>query len=140
MNEIIFSNKSDEWETPDDLFNELNDKYNFTLDPASTKDNSKCEKFFTVEENGLIQSWEGERVFCNPPYSQVKDWAEKASKEAEKGTLIVMLVPSRTDTIWFHKYVYDKAKIEFLKGRLKFKGGKWSAPFPSMLILWNTDE
>jgi phage N-6-adenine-methyltransferase len=83
---VHFSSKSNEWETPQSLFDELNAKYNFTLDPCSTHGNAKCEKHFTIEEDGLKQSWAGETVFMNPPYgSEIKHWIKKAYEESLLG-------------------------------------------------------
>ena len=116
------SNRED-WETPQALFNELDMRYHFTLDPASTHENAKCEKHYTKEENGLIQSWEGETVFCNPPYGRnIGEWVKKCAEESSRAK-VVMLIPARTDTAYFHDYRYRKAKVTFLRGRLKFERG-----------------
>ncbi len=132
---IHFSSKTDQWSTPQDFFNKINKEFNFTLDPCADKENAKCAKFFTKEEDGLKQSWDNEVVFCNPPYGrEIKHWVRKAS-EAKGGT-VAMLIPARTDTIYFHDYIYNKAEIRFLKGRLKFGGATNSAPFPSMLVIF----
>ena len=129
----------DDWETPQALFDALNEIYHFTLDPCSTHDNAKCAKHYTAEEDGLSQSWEGETVFCNPPYGRdIGKWVKKCANESEHAK-IVMLIPARTDTAYFHDYIYHKANVEFLRGRLKFEmGGLAScpAPFPSMLVTW----
>ena len=132
-----FSHKSDEWATPQALFDELNKEFNFNLDPCATKDNHKCDKYYTMQENGLTQNWGGCRVFCNPPYSQISEWVEKAFRESKNdNTLVVLLIPSRTDTRYFHNFIYNRAEIRFVKGRLKFGDGKNSAPFPSMLVIF----
>lgn len=128
--------KSVEWETPQDFFDKCNAEFNFTLDVASTDENAKCEKHFTVNDNGLKCSWGGQRVWCNPPYSNLAEWIAKADAEKDNAELIVMLIPARTDTKAFHEYIYHKAEIRFIKGRLKFGGMKTSAPFPSMLVIW----
>ena len=137
-NELMFSSKTDLWSTPNDFFDKLNDEFNFTLDPCSTHENAKCYKHFTEEENGLLQDWGNEVVFCNPPYGrQIKDWVKKSYEESQKGnTTVVMLIPARTDTIYFHEYIYHKAEIRFIKGRLKFGNAKNSAPFPSMVVIF----
>ena len=137
-NEIMFSSKTDLWSTPNDFFDKLNDEFHFTLDPCSTHENAKCYKHFTEEENGLLQDWGNEVVFCNPPYGrQIKDWVKKSYEESQKGnTTVVMLIPARTDTIYFHEYIYHKAEIRFIKGRLKFGNAKNSAPFPSMVVIF----
>lgn len=129
----LFSRASDEWETPQDLFDALNASHGFTLDVCATAENAKCKKFFTEQENGLEQSWRGEVVWCNPPYSKIAAWVAKAVAEKTK---VVMLIPARTDTKWFHDNIYnnDYARVQFLRGRLKFSGSKNSAPFPSMIV------
>ena len=134
----MFSSKTDLWSTPNDFFDKLNDEFQFTLDPCSTHENAKCYKHFTEEENGLLQDWGNEVVFCNPPYGrQIKDWVKKAYEESQKdNTTVVMLIPARTDTIYFHEYIYHKAEIRFIKGRLKFGDAKNSAPFPSMVVIF----
>ncbi len=139
--DLMFSSKSNEWTTPQDLFDRLNAIYNFNLDPASTDDNAKCEKHFTEADDGLQQNWGGYSVFCNPPYGkEIPKWVKKAYEESRKpGTKVVMLIPARTDTAWFHDYC-AKGKIEFLRGRLKFGGSKNSAPFPSMIVEFSSDS
>lgn len=132
----LFSSQTCEWATPLDLFAKLDKEFRFTLDPCSTSENAKCEKFFTIRENGLSQSWEGERVFVNPPYgNQLSKWVKKAHQERLKA-YVVMLLPARTDTRWWHNYIYGQAEIRFLKGRLKFGASKNSAPFPSVLVIF----
>lgn len=134
----MFSSATDEWATPLDFYNTLNNEFNFNLDPCATDDNHKCAKYFTKTDNGLLQSWEGYKVFCNPPYGRaIGSWVEKAYNESQKkDTLIVMMLPARTDTKWFHNFIYHKAKIRFIKGRLKFGGCKNAAPFPSMVVIF----
>lgn len=109
------------------------------LKHRNTYENHKCKKYFTKKENGLLQSWKNEIVFCNPPYGrELPNWVKKAYEENKiNKTKIVMLIPARTDTKYFHKYIYKKAEIRFIKGRLKFGDGKGSAPFPSMLVIYN---
>ena len=103
-------------------------------------DSAKCNKFYTPKENGLLQNWNNEVVFCNPPYGRdLKDWVKKCYIESKKGTVIVMLIPARTDTIAFHSFVYHKAEIRFIKGRLKFGNSENSAPFPSMVVIYKAD-
>lgn len=137
MEKALFTSNSDEWETPRELFTSLDKRFKFTLDPCSTKENHLCNKYYTKEENGLCKSWKGETVFVNPPYSKIKQWVEKCYKEYEtNGTTIVMLIPSRTDTRYFHEYIYHKSEIQFIKGRLHFSNSKNSAPFPSMIVIY----
>lgn len=136
---VMFSSKTDEWSTPQDFFDELNKEFNFTLDPCATPENAKCEKYYTKEDDGLKQDWSGETVFCNPPYGRaIKDWVKKCYEESKKpNTTVVMLMPARTDTSYFHDYIYHKAKeIRFIRGRLKFGNAKNSAPFPSMVVIF----
>jgi len=141
--EVIFSSKSAEWETPQNLYDRLNYDYKFTLDPCSTRENAKCEKYFTMEEDGLSKSWEGEKVFMNPPYgSDIKKWIKKAYEEGQKpNTVVACLIPSRTDTKYWHQYCMRAWKMHFIKGRLKFEnkfnlGGTNSAPFPSVVVIF----
>ena len=136
---VMFSSKTDEWSTPQDFFDELNKEFNFTLDPCATPENAKCKKYYTKEDDGLKQDWSGETVFCNPPYGRaIKDWVKKCYEESKKpNTTVVMLIPARTDTSYFHDYIYHKAKeIRFIRGRLKFGNAKNSAPFPSMVVIF----
>lgn len=137
--EIMFSSKTDLWETPQSFYDELDKEFQFTLDPCATPENAKCEMFFTKEMNGLTQNWGGNRVFCNPPYGkEIGKWVKKAYEESKKNdTTVVMLIPARTDTAYFHDYIYHKAKeIRFVKGRLKFGQSKNAAPFPSMVVVF----
>lgn len=135
----MFSSKTPDWATPQLFFDELNKEFDFTLDPCASKENAKCKKFYTKEEDGLLQDWKGERVFMNPPYGQwISAWVHKAWQEAKtKNILVVALLPARTDTKWFHNYcINESTQIRFLKGRLKFGDSKNSAPFPSMIVVW----
>ena len=135
----MFSSKKDDWTTPPDFFKQLDNEFHFTLDVASSEENHLCKNYFTIETDGLSQDWGGHKVFCNPPYGrQIGKWVQKAWEEAKKpNTTIVMLLPARTDTKWFHNYIYHQAKIRFIKGRLKFGGSQNSAPFPSMVVIWD---
>jgi len=135
---IHFKSESNEWETPQDLFEKLNEEFCFTLDPCATKENAKCEKYYTKKENGLIQDWRDEVVFMNPPYGrEISKWIEKAHYETiQDDCLVVCLIPSRTDTKYWHEFIFPNAEIRFLKGRLKFGGHKNSAPFPSAIVIF----
>jgi site-specific DNA-methyltransferase (adenine-specific) len=136
----ILSSEDMDWETPQDFFDELNKEFNFTLDPCATPKTAKCKKYYTKKDDGLSKDWTGERVFCNPPYgSAIKNWVKKCYEE--KTDITVMLIPARTDTKYFHDYIYKKPNVEirFIKGRLKFGGkqkGSGSAPFPSMIVIY----
>ena len=139
----MFSSKSPNWRTPTPFYNKLDDLYHFTLDPASDGVNNKCAKFFTEADDGLAQSWEGEIVFLNPPYGRgLKHWVRKAYDEGCKpNTTVVVLMPARTDTKFFHDYCMKARKIYFVKGRLKFLDENGNvllpAPFPSMVVVFD---
>lgn len=134
---IMFSSNKDLWSTPQDFYDSLDKKYNFTLDPCATAQNAKCSNFYTEQDDGLSKDWSGNTVFVNPPYSNVKAWVNKALIESRKpNTTIVMLVAARTDTKFFHEYCTKANQILFVKGRLKFGGSKNSAPFPSMVVVF----
>ena len=136
--------KSDrtDWETPRELFDRLDSFWHFDLDAAASDTNHLCADYYTKETDGLAHSWAGRRVWCNPPYGkQIADWARKAYEETRDGqTLVVMLVPARTDTRWYHDYIQGHAaEVKFIRGRLKYTLGgvaQNSAPFPSMLVRW----
>ena len=134
---LMFSSATDQWATPQDFFDKLNAEFNFTLDPCADANNHKCDKYFTKEDDGLRQSWKGHTVFCNPPYGKViKDWVKKSYEESQQeNTTVVMLIPARTDTAYFHEFIYGKAEVRFIRGRLKFGDSKNAAPFPSMVVV-----
>ena len=148
---VHYLSQSNEWSTPQDLFDALDAEFHFTIDVAATPDNAKCKRFYTKEQDGLSQDWTGERVWCNPPYGrEIGKFIKKlASGEAD---IAVALIPARTDTKYFHDYIYHKAEIRFIKGRLKFinksfpsyrEDGNFkisSAPFPSMIAIWRKGE
>jgi phage N-6-adenine-methyltransferase len=138
--ELMFSSKSDEWGTPRDLYDELNRVFKFTLDPCSTAANAKCDNFYTLEEDGLSKDWGGNTVFVNPPYTRgaIGKWIKKAHDESKKpNTTVVCLIPSRTDTKYWHEYCMKASHVHFIKGRLKFEGVvDNSAPFPSAIIVF----
>lgn len=138
INEGLFTSNTDLWATPQEFFNQLNEEFHFTLDPCANDDNHKCQIYFTKKQDGLKQDWHGYRVFCNPPYGRtIGAWVKKCHDEAQKGTLVVMLIPARTDTSYFHDYIYHKAELRFIRGRLKFGNAKCGAPFPSMVVVFN---
>lgn len=162
--DAMFSSETDEWATPQKFFDQLSKKHDFQLDPCATQENAKCPIFFTKEQDGLKQDWSVGQgvVWVNPPYGQpelvckkdctkkkcakrgthclvyvpgIRDWVAKAVKCQSRGRGVVMLLPSRTDTVWWHSYVESFAtKYTFQKGRLKFGGAKNSAPFPSVVV------
>jgi phage N-6-adenine-methyltransferase len=128
---------TDNWSTPKDLFNQLHEMHEFDQDVAASSSNYLCDDWLGLDHideskrDGLIAPWTG-HVWCNPPYGRgIKDWVLKASQHYD---LVVMLLPARTDTKWFHEIVLPNADVEFVKGRLKFGGGQSPAPFPSMIV------
>lgn len=132
MNKVMFSSKTDLWETPQDFFDKLNEEFQFTLDVCATDQNAKCKNYYTAADDGLAQEWNG-CCWCNPPYGRaIGKWIKKAY---ESSATVVLLLPARTDTKWFHDYIYNKHEIRFVKGRLKFGGCKVGAPFPSMVVV-----
>ena len=139
IHESLFSSRSEEYGTPIELYNQLNEEFHFTLDPCASKENAKCQKYFTKQEDGLKQSWDGERVFMNPPYGKnIKEWMIKASLSK---ALTVCLIHARTDTRWWWETVEKYSKeIRFIKGRLKFVGGKYSSTFPSVIVIFDNRE
>ncbi len=144
INSVHFSSKKVDWCTPQEFFNKLNEEFHFVLDAAATDKTAKCDLYFTPKTDGLSQSWVcGGAVFCNPPYGrEIAKWVAKAYNEAKTVKYpIVLLIPARTDTVYFHDYIYGKSEIRFVKGRLKFTDERGrtfkSAPFPSMIVIYN---
>ena len=140
---LMFSSKSDLWETPQAFFDDLNSLFHFTLDACALPENAKCQRYITPEQDGLKQEWTGV-VWCNPPYGRgIGAWVEKAYKTVEESdATVVMLLPARTDTAWFHNWCYCNkyATVRFIRGRLKFGGEKNSAPFPSMVVIFRKNS
>jgi phage N-6-adenine-methyltransferase len=136
--DVMFSSKTDDWETPQDLFDKLDQEFEFNLDVCATQDNRKCRNFYTKELDGLKQDWHGV-CWMNPPYGrEIGKWVQKAYEESLKGSTVVCLLPSRTDTRWWHDYCM-KGEVRFIKGRLKFGNSKNSAPFPSAIVIFRGD-
>lgn len=139
--ETMFSSKTDLWATPQDFFDKLNEEFKFDLDVCALPENAKCERYFTPEVDGLSQTWAG-NVWCNPPYGrEIGSWVKRGYLAAKNriADVVVMLLPARTDTRWFHDYINGKAEIRFIRGRLKFGDSKNSAPFPSMVVVFRKD-
>jgi site-specific DNA-methyltransferase (adenine-specific) len=139
--DLFFSCQTDQWETPQDFFDQLDNEFHFTLDPCADETNHKCERYFTKEQDGLKQDWSGEIVFCNPPYGRkVGQWVQKCFEEVYKGNCkcAVLLLFANTDTKWFHDWIYHKAEIRFVKGRLKFGVGRVNSPKPSMVVIYRS--
>lgn len=146
MNKALLSSKDMSWCTPSDFFEKLDREFHFDLDAAATAKSAKCADYYTPEDDALSKDWGGRRVFCNPPYGRhLHEWVRKAYEESRKpGTLVVMLIPARTDTSYYHEYIfYGKASdVRFLRGRLKFTdedgNARDAAPFPSAVIVWRS--
>lgn len=142
----LFTSAKDDWATPPDLFDQLNAEFHFTLDAAANHANHFCAGWFGPGspwcEDALEDGWRWEltphsRVWCNPPYGRgIGRWVEKAIDEAMHGNLVVMLLPARTDTKWFHLASDAGAEIRLIKGRLTFGGAPSAAPFPSALFIF----
>nr|WP_315972144.1 DNA N-6-adenine-methyltransferase [Lactiplantibacillus plantarum] len=146
INKALFTSNKEDWETPQDFYDRLNAKYHFEWDLAASDDNAKCSCYFTRDDNSLEQDWEGlsGNLFLNPPYGrELKLWVKKAATTGLKDKQnLVMLIPSRTDTSYWHDYIFNHAEIKFLRGRLKFEvdgiSGD-SAPFPSAVVIYTGD-
>ena len=136
INKSWFTSNKDHWATPQVLFDQLNQEFHFTVDVCADERNHKCPLYWSKDEDGLSQDWRGHMCWCNPPYSdKAKLWVAKAAQHNA-----VCLLPARTDTILFHQYIWKKAEIRFLKGRLKFNDGKGRAPFPNMIVVFRQPE
>lgn len=133
----IPKSKRIDWGTPDSVYLPLHKEFDFTLDAAASETNAKCKRFFTEQQNALKQDWGKHRVWLNPPYGRIiAAFMKKASEAAAQGALVVLLVPARTDTKWFHRYVNGKAEVRLMEGRITFIGAKAPAPFPTMLVIF----
>lgn len=136
--DLMFSSKTDLWATPQEFFDKLDGEFHFDVDVCALPDNAKCARYYTPRDDGLTQPWSG-TCWCNPPYGRsVGLWVQRAAQACAEGSTVVMLLPARTDTRWFHEYLYQRPNVElrFLKGRLKFGDGKNSAPFPSLVAVF----
>ena len=123
----LFTSASEHWETPEEVYRELDAEFHFNDDPSPSGGHG-----------GLEREW-GSRTFCNPPWSRprpITPWLEKGQAESRLGKVVVMLIPSRTDTRWWHRYVMEADEIRFCKGRLKYGGAKTGAPFPSAVVVF----
>ena len=135
MNEVHFSSKAVEWETPQDLFDELDEYFCFDLDVCATPENAKCSHYYTQKDNGLSKAWIG-TCWMNPPYGrEIGKWVAHAYERSLFGATVVCLLPARTDTRWWHDYC-TKGEITFLKGRLKFSNAEFNAPFPNAIVVF----
>jgi site-specific DNA-methyltransferase (adenine-specific) len=140
MQDCLLSSNRHDWRTPRVFFEDVVREFGpFDTDAAASADNALCPHFWDEQADALKQDWAGRRIWCNPPYGRtIKKWVAKASSTIGTGGLVVMLIPSRTDTSYFHDYIWQKPGVEvrFLRGRLKFDDGKDPAPFPSMLVVF----
>jgi site-specific DNA-methyltransferase (adenine-specific) len=135
ISKALYSSASDDWATPQALFDVLNKQFKFEADMAATKENAKCKEFYS---DSLDITWDMTGwLWCNPPYSKIKEFSLKAHDESMNGAKIVMLIPARTDTKYWHDYMSSASEIRFLKGRLKFGDSKNSAPFPSAVVIFD---
>ena len=139
LQEAMVSSKSNEWKTPQSLFDELDSEFHFTLDPCATADNAKCQRFYTKEDDGLKQDWANEIIFMNPPYGgHTGKWIEKAWYESRNGATIVCLIVSSTDRSYWHDYIFPYAsEIRWLRGRVTFGEATSTAPFASAIVIFN---
>jgi phage N-6-adenine-methyltransferase len=134
-----FKSTNQAGETPLELFNKINNEFHFTLDVCADDANHKVDKYFTEKENALIQDWGNNVCWMNPPYKNMKQWIVKAYQESLKGATVVCLVPSRTNTNWWHEYCM-KGEIRFIKGRPKFKGYKHGLPQPLSIVIFRPNQ
>lgn len=144
MNKALLSSEKMDYCTPQAFFDALDREFHFHLDAAATARIAKCKAYYTPETDGLKSPWTlaWGAVFCNPPYGrEIGKWVRKAWEEAARGATVVLLIPARTDTSYFHDYIYGQAEIRFVRGRIHFEdedGTKYPpAPFPSMVVIYN---
>lgn len=142
LQKAMVSSKSNEWSTPQDFFDRLNEEFDFTLDPCSTHKNAKCKKHFTVEDDGLGKDWTKDVVFMNPPYGgHTAEWLKKAHESSLGGAIVVCLIVSSTDRSYWHDIIFPYAsQVRFIRGRLHFGESKTSAPFASAVVIFSKKE
>ena len=137
--EIMFSSNDMTWETPLELFKELDEEFHFNTDVCAVPETAKCKEYYTPEIDGLKQKWHGV-CWMNPPYGKdIGKWMEKAYNESLNGVIVVCLIPARTDTKYWHNYCFKASEIRFIKGRLRFGNSNNSAPFPSAIVIFNNN-
>lgn len=135
---VLFTSTTDDWSTPQHLFDRLDAEFGFQLDVCATSENAKCEWFYSPEDDGLTQAWGG-ACWMNPPYGEhIGRWVAKAYESAQAGATVACLVPARVDTAWFWNYCRH-GEVRFLRGRLRFGGADTSAPFPSAVVVFGPD-
>jgi phage N-6-adenine-methyltransferase len=133
--------RSEEWQTPDALFSKLHAEFSFTIDVCASEENAKLPRYWTKDDDALLQDWAGERCWMNPPYGrQIGQWIRKAYHESRRGALVVCLVPASTDTSWWHDYC-TRGQVQFIRGRLCFQDGQRSgrAPFASAIVIFGQE-
>ena len=135
MNESLFKSGRQDWQTPSEVFDPLNAEFGFTIDAAASQENALLPRYWTEEDDSPNQPWGSERVWCNPPYGrEQKRFIEKAAKmEAD---VAVLLIPARPDTAAWHNWIFPYAEVRFVRGRIKFVGGEFAAPFPTAIVIW----
>lgn len=143
ISEILKQPVSHEWETPPEFFRILDDEFGFALDAAASADNALCSHFYNEAMDALRfdWTWADGAVWCNPPYgTQIGKWVRKAYEQSQQGATVVMLIPSRTETTYWHDYVMRAAEIRFVRGRLRFSGSSVNAPFPSAVVVFRPGD
>ncbi len=137
----LFSSLRNDWETPPEVFEPLNQEFHFELDVCALPETAKCPRYYTPNDDGLAQKWRGV-CWMNPPYGrQIAKWVRKAYESAREGATVVCLLPARTDTAWWHDYCANASEIRFLRGRVYFlQNGARStaAPFPSAVVIFRS--
>lgn len=140
MEKALFSSERMDWATPPEVFGPLGEEFGFTLDVCATEENAKCARYFTPADDGLVQEWTGS-CWMNPPYGrEIGKWMKKAYESSRAGATVVCLVPSRTDTAWWHDYAMRADEIRYIRGRVKFVGAESGAPFPSAIVIFKGKE
>ncbi len=143
LNRGVFSANTDEWGTPQSLFDALNEEFAFDLDPCASRANHKCELYWTREDDGLSKNWAWLTAFVNPPYGrEIEEWVYKAWMESRRNATVVCLLPARTDTGWWHRYCMRSSEIRFVEGRVQFVGSDHlghNAPFPSAIVVFRPE-
>jgi len=133
----LFTSRSEEWETPNYVYLPLNSEFKFQVDVCATTENAKCKIYFDKSVDGLKSEWSPFRCWMNPPYGrEISKWMKKAFTESQRGALVVCLIPSRTDTKWWHNWVMKSSEVRFVSGRINFSTSKNSAPFPSCIVIY----
>lgn len=140
-----FESARQDWATPQDLFDNINKEFNFQLDAAASEENKKCPEYFSLENNAMNNTWGERTVWLNPPYggakeNSLKSWIKKALAESKKGSTVVMLIPARTNTDWFHDICLKYGEVRFVKGRPKFGGAKHGLPQPLCYVIFRPEK